>query len=45
MERLRELCKDYDLKDIWDMVETGCFLKALSTKGLAKKGKKTKGEK
>ena len=28
-ERLRELCKGYHLKDIWNMDESGCFFKAL----------------
>ena len=43
-----ELCKDYDLKDTWSMDENSCFFKALAalpTKGLTKKGKKTKGGK
>ena len=42
MERLRELCKGYQLKDIWNMDECGRFFKALSSKGLAQKGKKCK---
>ena len=25
MERFRELCKGYQLKDIWNMDESGCF--------------------
>lgn len=33
MERLRELCKGYQLKDIWNMDKSGCFFKALPTKG------------
>ena len=45
MERLRELCKGYDQRDIWNMDESGCFFKALPTKGLAQKGKKAKGGK
>jgi len=45
MERIRELCKDYDQRDIWNMDESGCFFKALPSKGLARKGKKTKGGK
>ena len=44
-ERLRELCKGYDLRGIWNMDESGCFFKALPNKGLAKKGKKSKGGK
>ena len=42
MERIRELCKGYDQKDIWNMDESGCFFKALPSKGLTRKGKKTK---
>ena len=45
MERIRELCKGYDHKDILNMDEGGCFFKALSSKGLAQKGKKSKGGK
>ena len=45
IERLRELCKGYHLKDIWNMDESGCFFKALPSKGLAHKGKKCKGRK
>ena len=45
IERLRELCKGYHLKDIWNMDESGCFFKALPSKGLAHKGKKCKGGK
>ena len=45
MERIKELCKGYDQRDIWNMNKTGCFFKALSAKGLAQKGKKTKGGK
>ena len=40
MERLRELCKGYQLKDIWNMDESGCFFKALPSKDLAQKGEK-----
>ena len=42
MDRLRELCKYYSLKDIWNMGESGFFFKALPTKGLAKNEKKKK---
>ena len=35
----------YDHKDILNAVERGCFFKALSTKNLAQKGKKSKGGK
>ena len=45
MERLRELCKGYQLKDIWNMDESGCFFKTPPTKSLARKGKKCKGGK
>lgn len=45
MERLKELCKGYELKDIWNMDESGCFFKTLPTEGLALKGKKAKGGK
>ena len=38
MERLKELCKGYQLKNIWNMDESGCFFEALPTKVLAKKG-------
>ena len=40
MERLRELCKGYQLKDIWNMDENCSLFKALLSKGLAQKGKK-----
>ena len=40
MERLREFCKGYQLKDIWNMDESGCFFKAFPSKDLAQKGKK-----
>lgn len=45
MERMQELCKGYDDKDILNMDESGCFFKALPTKGYAIKGKKSKGGK
>ena len=45
IERIKELCEGYDRKDILNMGESGCFLKALATKGLSQKGKKSKGEK
>ena len=44
-EQLRELCKGYRLKDIWNMDESGCFFKALPSKGLVQKGKKCEGGK
>ena len=43
MERLKELCKGFDQRDIRNMDESGCFFKALP--GLAQKGKKAKGGK
>ena len=45
MERIKEICKGYDQRDILNMDESGCFFKALPAKGLAQKGKKTKGGK
>ena len=45
MQRIKELCKGYDHRDILNMDESGCFFKALPSKGLAQKGKKSKGEK
>ena len=45
MERIKELCKGYDHKDILNMDEGGCFFKALPSKGLAQKGKKSRGGK
>ena len=45
MERIKELCKGYDQRDILNMDESGCFFKALPAKGLAQKGKKTNGGK
>ena len=45
MERLRELCKGCQLKDIWNMDESGCFFKGLPSKGLAQTRKNCKGGK
>ena len=45
MERIKELCKGYDQRDILNIDKSGCFFKALPAKGLAQKGKKTKGGK
>ena len=42
MELLRELCKGYQLKDIWNMDESGCFSKRVLPKALRKKGKNVK---
>ena len=44
MERLRELCKRYQLKDIWNMDESGWFFEALPAKVLAQKGENIKVE-
>lgn len=43
MERLKELCKGFDQRDIRNMDESGCFFTAWP--GLAQKGKKAKGGK
>ena len=40
MERLRELCKGYQLKHIWNMDENCSLFKAIPSKGLAQKVKK-----
>ena len=45
MQRKKELYKGYNHKDILIMDENGCLFKALPTKGLAQKGKKSKGGK
>ena len=45
MERITELCKGHDHKDILNIDESGYFFKALVTKGFAQKGKKSKGGK
>ena len=45
MERLVELTRGYELSDIWNMDETGCFFKALPEKGLAEKKSQTRGGK
>ena len=42
MERIKELCKGYDQRDILNMDESGCFFEALPAMGLAQKGKKAK---
>lgn len=42
MERLRELCKGYQLKDIWNMDKSGCFLKHFLPKALCEKEKNVK---
>ena len=45
LERIKELCSEYDCQNIWNMDESGCFFKALLSKGMTKKGKKAKGDK
>ena len=43
MEIIKELCPGYDCQNIGNMDNSGCFFKVLSSKRMAKKGKKTKG--
>ena len=43
MKWIKELCKGYDQRDIWNMNKSSCFFKSLPAKGLAQKGKKAKG--
>ena len=45
MERIVELTEGYELENIWNMDESGCFFKALPEKGLVEKGKRAKGGK
>ena len=45
MERLVELTRGYELADIWNLDETGCFFKALPEKGLAEKKSQARGGK
>ena len=45
MERLVELTRGYELADIWNMDETGCFFKAMPEKGLAEKKYQARGGK
>ena len=45
MERINELVEGDSLENIWNMEESGCFLKALPNKGLVEKGKQAKGGK
>ena len=40
MERINELVEGYSLENIWNMDESGCFLKALPDKGLVEKENK-----
>ena len=44
-ERINELIEGYSLENIWNMIESGCFFKALLDKGLVEKGKQAKGGK
>jgi len=44
-ERLPEILKGYDRKDIYNLDETGCFWKALPDHGFAQKGKQCSGGK
>ena len=39
MERRQELTTRYSSENIWNMDESGCFLKTLPDKGLVEKGK------
>ena len=45
IERLPELCQDYESRNILNLDELGLFFKALPEKGLAEKTKKSKGGK
>ena len=45
IERLPELCQDYEPRNILNLDELGLFFKALPEKGLAEKKKKSKGGK
>ena len=45
MERLLELKRNYELADIWNTDETGCFFKTLPKKGLAEKKSQATGGK
>ena len=45
MEKLVELTRGYELTDIWNMDETGCFFKVLPEKGLAEKKSQARGGK
>ena len=45
IERLPELCQDYEPRNILNLEELGLFFKAFPEKGLMEKGKKTKGGK
>ena len=45
IERLLELCQDYESENILNLDELELFFKALPKKGLMKKGEKTQGGK
>ena len=45
IERLPELCQDYEPRNILNLDELGLFFKALPEKGLAEKAKKSKVDK
>ena len=44
-ERLPEILRGYEEKNIYNLDETGCFWRALPDHGLAQKGKQCKGGK
>ena len=44
-ERLPEILSGYSKPDIWNLDETGCFWKALPTKGFGQKAQQCKGGK
>ena len=44
-ERLPEILRGYDKKNVYNLDETGCFWKALSQQGFAEKGKQCRGGK
>ena len=44
-ERARELVRGYQPVDVWNMDETGLFLKALPEKSLSERGKRCRGKK
>ena len=44
-ERLGSITSGYEMQDIWNMDETGCFYRALPDKSLSEKAKKCKGGK
>ena len=44
-ERLPEILREYDKKNLYNLDETGCFWKALPQQGFAEKGKQCRGGK